>query len=65
LLVLVERYPGLRTIMLTGQADMEAVNMVINKVHLYRYIQKPWDPQDLERTVLEAINEAEQASGQG
>jgi hypothetical protein len=39
--------------------------MVINKVHLYRYMQKPWDPHDLERTVLEAINEAEQASGQG
>jgi DNA-binding NtrC family response regulator len=65
LLELVERYPRLRTIMLTGQADMEAVNMVINKVHLYRYMQKPWDPHDLERTVLEAINEAEQASGQG
>jgi DNA-binding NtrC family response regulator len=65
LVALVERYPGLRTIMLTGQADMEAVNMLINKVHLYRYMQKPWDPHDLERTVLEAINDAEQASDPG
>lgn len=49
--------PRTKKIMLTGQADMEAVNQVIDKVSLFRYMQKPWDPQDLERTVLAAISD--------
>ncbi len=57
LMALNQRYPAMRTIMLTGQADMEAVNQVIDKVSLFRYMQKPWDPQDLERTVLAAISD--------
>ena len=60
LMKLNERYPSMRTIMLTGQADMEAVNLVIDKVKLFRYMQKPWDPRDLERTVLESITGAGQ-----
>ncbi|WP_293121878.1 PAS domain S-box protein [Microcoleus sp. bin38.metabat.b11b12b14.051] len=42
-------------IMLTGQADLEAVANAINYAKLYRYIPKPWQPEDLKLTVTEAI----------
>ncbi|AFZ19632.1 adenylate/guanylate cyclase domain-containing protein [Allocoleopsis franciscana] len=43
-------------IMLTGQADLEAVTNAINYAKLYRYIAKPWQSEDLRLTVTEAIN---------
>jgi len=48
--------PSSKKIMLTGQADLQAVSEVLNKARLFRYIEKPWEPKDLELTVLEAIN---------
>ncbi|EDN67793.1 response regulator [Beggiatoa sp. PS] len=42
-------------IMLTGQASVEAVANAINRAKLYRYIAKPWEPEDLKLTVTEAI----------
>jgi adenylate cyclase len=42
-------------IMLTGQADLDAVANAINYAKLYRYIPKPWQPDDLKLTVTEAI----------
>ena len=43
-------------IMLTGQADLEAVTNAINHAKLYRYIAKPWQTEDLSLTVKEAVN---------
>ncbi|MEZ2229133.1 PAS domain S-box protein [Microcoleus sp.] len=43
-------------IMLTGQADLEAVANTIKHAKLYRYIAKPWQSEDLKLTVKEAIN---------
>ena len=43
-------------IMLTGQADLEAVKTAINQAKLYRYIAKPWQRDDLKLTIKEAIN---------
>jgi PAS domain S-box-containing protein len=43
-------------IMLTGQADLEAVGNAIKYAKLYRYIAKPWQTEDLILTVKEAIN---------
>ncbi len=43
-------------IMLTGQADTEAIGNVINKATLYRYISKPWEQNDLIMTVKEALS---------
>jgi serine phosphatase RsbU (regulator of sigma subunit) len=48
--------PSSKKIMLTGQADLQAVSEVLNKARLFRYIEKPWEPKDLELTVLEAIH---------
>ncbi|NEO23909.1 response regulator, partial [Moorena sp. SIO4A5] len=47
--------PKTLKIMLTGQADLEAVGNVINYAKLYRYIPKPWQADDLRITVKEAL----------
>ena len=48
-------------IMLTGQADIGAIANAINSANLYRYITKPWQPEDLKLTVREALNSYLQA----
>ncbi|MDM8529141.1 SpoIIE family protein phosphatase [Anaerolineales bacterium HSG24] len=48
-------YPQTLKIMLTGQADAQAIGNVVNKANLYRYLTKPWDKTDLRMTVHEAI----------
>lgn len=53
--------PKTNKIMLTGQADIEAVANAINYAKLYRYIAKPWQTEDLSLTVKEAVNSYLQA----
>lgn len=48
--------PKTLKIMLTGQADLEAVGNAIKYANLYRYIAKPWQFEDLKLTVQEAVN---------
>jgi two-component system sensor histidine kinase/response regulator len=47
--------PKTLKILLTGQANMEAVINAVNFAELYRYIAKPWEKTDLALTVREAI----------
>jgi len=47
--------PKTLKIMLTGQADINAVGNAIKYANLYRYISKPWEADDLCLTVKEAI----------
>lgn len=42
-------------ILLTGQADAQAVGNAVNQANLYRYIAKPWQATDLILTVKEAL----------
>jgi two-component system, sensor histidine kinase and response regulator len=53
--------PHTLNIMLSGQADLEAVGNAIRYARLYRFITKPWNPKDLSLTVSEAINSYLQA----
>jgi DNA-binding NtrC family response regulator len=47
-------YPDAIRIMFTGYADIKAVVDGINKGGLFRYITKPWDPDDLMALLHEA-----------
>jgi class 3 adenylate cyclase len=47
--------PETRKIMLTGQSSFEGVTNAINGAHLYRYLTKPWDKNDLVMTLREAL----------
>lgn len=54
-----KQYPLSKKILLTGQAALEGVTNVINDAILYRFIDKPWDRDDLRLTVQEAIRKFE------
>lgn len=47
--------PNTIKIMLTGEANLEAVGNAIKYAKLYRYIPKPWQHEDLILTVKEGI----------
>jgi FixJ family two-component response regulator len=46
--------PVATRILLTGFADLEAVVDAVNRGHIWRYVQKPWEPEDLRMTVNQA-----------
>lgn len=47
--------PKTLKILLTGQANADAVGKAVNCANLYRYIAKPWERDDLNLTVTEAV----------
>ncbi|MCZ2357714.1 MAG: SpoIIE family protein phosphatase [Bacteroidia bacterium] len=47
-------HPETLKILLTGQASIDAVRNAINNAHLYRYVIKPWEENDLMLTIEEA-----------
>jgi adenylate cyclase len=50
-----ETRPETLKILLTGQANAEAVGNAVNNADLYRYISKPWEASDLNLTIQEAL----------
>jgi signal transduction histidine kinase/FixJ family two-component response regulator len=50
-----ERSPHTLNIMISGQANLEAVSNAIREAKLFRYIAKPWQSDDLQASVIEAI----------
>ncbi len=42
-------------IMLTGQADSQAVGNAVNNAKLFRYMSKPWNSNDMNITIKEAV----------
>jgi signal transduction histidine kinase len=43
-------------ILLTGYTDIESVISAINDGHVYRYVTKPWDSNDLSTAVAQALD---------
>jgi two-component system, sensor histidine kinase and response regulator len=46
--------PKTTRILLTGFADLEAVIEAVNKGHIWRYVSKPWEPEELIQTLHQA-----------
>jgi DNA-binding NarL/FixJ family response regulator len=44
-------------ILFTGYADLNSVIAAINQGHVYRYLSKPWQPEELEAVVADAAAE--------
>jgi len=42
-------------ILLTGYADFESLVKSVNDGQMYRYVAKPWDPDDLKMTLQQAL----------
>ena len=47
----IKNYPDVIKMMLSGYADIEAVVNAVNKGHIYRYISKPWNEQELKMAI--------------
>ncbi|MGX5174543.1 ATPase, T2SS/T4P/T4SS family [Aliikangiella sp. IMCC44653] len=54
-----DEYPQVVRIMLTGQADTNAVMTAINEGAVYKFILKPWNDDDLRVTVALALEQYE------
>ena len=52
-----QRYPQAVRMLFTGYADLESVIAAINQGHIFRFLKKPWQPQDLEEAVRDAAAE--------
>lgn len=50
-------YPEAVRILFTGYADINSVIAAINQGHVYRYLTKPWQPDELEAILLDAAGE--------
>lgn len=50
-------WPDAIRMVFTGYADVKAVIDAINEGHIYRYITKPWDPDELRALLRQACEE--------
>lgn len=44
-------YPDQIRILLTGYTDIEALKDAVNKGHIFRYLEKPWNDDELKKTI--------------
>ena len=49
-----EEFPDVVRLLVTGYADIRAVIDAINQGNVYRYITKPWEPEELQAVIREA-----------
>ena len=50
-----QRWPDTVRILLTGYADVTSTVAAINEGEIYRYVSKPWDDNEIVKTVREAL----------
>jgi DNA-binding NtrC family response regulator len=53
-----KRHPRVVRMIMTGKADLQTVITAINEGHVYRFILKPWDNDDLCLSVRLALEQA-------
>lgn len=53
------RWPETIRILLTGYAELEATVDAINKGHIYRYLSKPWEDNDIVLSIQHALRQKE------
>jgi CheY-like chemotaxis protein len=49
------RHPATVRMILTGFSDMDAIIQAINDGHVYSYITKPWEPDQLKQVMKQAV----------
>lgn len=52
-----EQWPDTLRILLTGYAEISATIDAINKGHIYRYISKPWEDNDIVLAIKQALRQ--------
>jgi len=54
-----EHYPDIVRIMLTGNAQLDTAMKAVNEGEVYRFLTKPWSPEELRSLILKALKQAE------
>jgi response regulator RpfG family c-di-GMP phosphodiesterase len=52
-------HPQAIRMLFTGYADLEAIIAAINQGHIYRFLKKPWQPEELQAAIRDAAAEYE------
>ncbi len=52
-----QRHPQAVRLLFTGYADLDAIIAAINQSHVYRFLKKPWQPEELIDAVRAAAAE--------
>ena len=56
------RYPHAIRMLFTGFADVESIIAAINQGHVFQFLKKPWQPEELETAVRQAAAEFDRLS---
>jgi response regulator RpfG family c-di-GMP phosphodiesterase len=51
------RYPHAIRMLFTGYADLESIIAAINQGHIFQFMKKPWQPEELQAAVRQAAAE--------
>lgn len=51
-----QRQPLCARLLMSGYADLSAIIEAINQAHVFRFIPKPWDDNDLRMAVVQALH---------
>jgi response regulator RpfG family c-di-GMP phosphodiesterase len=51
------KYPQAVRMLFTGYADLESIIAAINQGHIFGFLKKPWQPEELEGAVRQAAQE--------
>lgn len=51
------KFPGVIKIMLTGQADQEAVERAVKQANLHKLLKKPWTEEELIKGICDAMQQ--------
>jgi DNA-binding NtrC family response regulator len=54
-----QKYPETITVMLTGQADPDAIQNAMENANLFAYVKKPWRSEDLMERLAVVLAEKE------
>ena len=49
-------YPDQTRVLLTAFADIEALKDAINRGHIFRYLEKPWNDDELKKTIEDSFH---------
>jgi DNA-binding NtrC family response regulator len=57
------RNPKAIRMLFTGYADLDSIIAAINQGHIYQFLRKPWQPEELQAAVRQAADEYDRIIG--
>lgn len=55
----IKRHPEPNRILVTAYSDFDAIESAINEASIFRYVKKPWDPEQFKRSIDQALELSE------